>query len=78
MQKHYPDELVISPWLGSYYFGFNLEREPFIENLGLRLALMLALDRNLLTEKVTQFGELPSFTLVPPGITASANTPATY
>ena len=68
LQKHYPDELVISPWLGSYYFGFNLEREPFIENLGLRLALMLALDRDLLTEKVTQFGELPSFTLVPPGI----------
>ena len=68
LQKHYPDELVISPWLGSYYFGFNLEREPFIENPGLRMALMLALDRNLLTEKVTQFGELPSFTLVPPGI----------
>ena len=68
LQKHYPDELVISPWLGSYYFGFNLEREPFIENLGLRLALLLALDRDLLTEKVTQFGELPSFTLVPPGI----------
>jgi oligopeptide transport system substrate-binding protein len=68
LQKHYPDELVISPWLGSYYFGFNLEREPFIENLGLRMALMLALDRDLLTEKVTQFGELPSFTLVPPGI----------
>lgn len=68
LQKHYPDELVISSWLGSYYFGFNLEREPFIENLGLRMALMLALDRDLLTEKVTQFGELPSFTLVPPGI----------
>ncbi len=32
------------------------------------MALMLALDRNLLTEKVTQFGELPSFALVPPGI----------
>ena len=68
LQKHYPDELVISPWLGSYFFGFNLEREPFIENPGLRLALLLALDRKLLTEKVTQFGELPSFTLVPPGI----------
>ncbi len=68
LQKHYPNELVISPWLGSYYFGFNLEREPFIENPGLRMALVLALDRELLTEKVTQFGELPSFTLVPPGI----------
>jgi oligopeptide transport system substrate-binding protein len=68
LQKHYPDELVISPWLGSYFFGFNLEREPFIANPDLRLALVLALDRDLLTQKVTQFGELPSYTLVPPGI----------
>jgi len=68
LQKHYPDELVISPWLGSYFFGFNLEREPFIANPELRLALALVLDRDLLTEKVTQFGELPSYTLVPPGI----------
>lgn len=68
LKKHFPDELMISPWLGSYYFGFNLEREPFIENPGLRRALALAIDRDLLTEKVTQFGELPSYTLVPPGI----------
>ena len=68
LQQHYPDELVISPWLGSYFFGFNLQREPFVENPELRLALALALDRDLLTEKVTQFGELPSYNLVPPGI----------
>jgi oligopeptide transport system substrate-binding protein len=68
LQEHYPDELVISPWLGSYFFGFNLEREPFIANPDLRLALVLALDRDLLTQKVTQFGELPAYTLVPPGI----------
>lgn len=68
LQKHYPDELVTSPWLGSYFFGFNLQREPFIENPGLRRALALAIDRELLTEKVAQFGELPSYTLVPPGI----------
>ena len=68
LQKHYSDELVISPWLGSYFFGYNVTREPFIENPNLRLALALALDRDLLTEKVTQFGEQPSYTLVPPGI----------
>ncbi len=68
LQKHYPRELVISPWLGSYFFGYNVTREPFIENPDLRLALALALDRDLLTEKVTQFGEQPSYTLVPPGI----------
>lgn len=68
LQKHYADELVVSPWLGSYYFGFNLIREPFTRNPELRLALALALDRDLLTDKVTQFGEKPSYTLVPPGI----------
>jgi oligopeptide transport system substrate-binding protein len=68
LQKHYPNELVTSPWLASYYFGFNLQREPFIESPGLRRALALAIDRDLLTEKVAQFGEQPSYTLVPPGI----------
>jgi len=68
LKKHYPRELVISPWLGSYFFGFNLTREPFIESPELRLALVMAVDRELLTEKVTQFGEQPSYTLVPPGI----------
>jgi oligopeptide transport system substrate-binding protein len=68
LQKHYPQELVVSPWLGSFFFGFNLSREPFIENPELRRALVLAIDRDVLTEKVTQFGEQPSFALVPPGI----------
>ncbi len=68
LQAHYPGELVVSPWLGSYFFGFNLTREPFIDSRDLRVALVLALDRDLLTGKVTQFGEQPSYTLVPPGI----------
>ena len=69
LRENYPDELVISPWLGSYFFGFNLLREPFIESPGLRRALVLAIDRDVLTDKVIQFGELPSFNLVPPGVT---------
>ncbi len=68
LQKNYPDELVVSPWLASYFFGFNMTREPFIASPMLREALVLAIDRELITEKVTQFGEQPSFTLVPPGI----------
>lgn len=69
LQENYSDELVISTWLGSYFFGFNLLREPFIESPELRRALVLAIDRDVLTEKVTQFGEIPSYNLVPPGVT---------
>jgi len=68
LQKYYAPELIISPWLGSYFFGFNLGQEPFIENPRLRKALVLAIDRDVLTQKVTQYGEKPSFGLVPPGI----------
>ncbi len=68
LQNNYPDELVISPWMGSYFFGFNLTREPFVDNPSLRMALVLAVDRQILTDKVAQFGEQPSYSLVPPGI----------
>ena len=68
LEQNYPDELIITPWLGSYFFGFNLTREPFLESPGLRRALVLAIDREVITGKVTQFGEQPSFALVPPGI----------
>ena len=68
LQQHYPDELQVSPWMGSYFFGFNLTQEPFIDNPSLRMALILSIDRQIITDKVTQFGEKPSFSLVPPGI----------
>jgi oligopeptide transport system substrate-binding protein len=68
LQRYYPDELVVSPWMGSYFFGFNLITEPFVDNPELREALILAIDRHVITDKVTQFGEQPSFALVPPGI----------
>ena len=68
LQRNYPDELVISPWMGSYFFGFNLEVEPLVQNPDLRQALSFAIDRQIITDKVTQFGEQPSFALVPPGI----------
>ncbi|WP_191621347.1 peptide ABC transporter substrate-binding protein [Marinihelvus fidelis] len=68
LQANYPDELAISPWLGSYFLGYNLSREPFAHSLELRLALVLAVDREILTGKVTRFGEQPTFNLVPPGI----------
>lgn len=68
LQEHYPDELQVSPAIGSYFFGFNLSQEPFVDNPSLRMALILAIDRQIITDKLTQFGELPSFALVPPGI----------
>lgn len=68
LQEHFSDELVVSTWMGSYFFGYNLVQSPFAENLKLRQALAMVLDRDLLIDKIIQFGEQPSYSLVPPGI----------
>ncbi|GAB4191510.1 MAG: ABC transporter substrate-binding protein [Wenzhouxiangellaceae bacterium] len=78
LEKNLSEQLIISPWLGTYYLGFNLTQPPFEGRPGLRTALSLAVDRELLVEKVTRFGELPSFTLVPPGIPGYEPPPIDY
>ncbi|WP_456407709.1 peptide ABC transporter substrate-binding protein [Thiolapillus sp.] len=68
IRKNLADELHISPYLGSYYFGFNLTRPPFKDNLKLRRALSMAIHRDIITEKITALGEKPLYSWVPPGI----------
>ena len=66
IRENLPDELVISPYLGSYYFGFNMTRPPFADSPELRRALTLAVDRDIITGRVTNAGEVPSYGWVPP------------
>lgn len=67
IQANLPDELVISDYLGIYYFGFNTAKPPF-DDPRVNLALSMAIDREIITEKLTRFGEVPSYAFVPPGI----------
>ncbi|MBT8142947.1 MAG: peptide ABC transporter substrate-binding protein [Gammaproteobacteria bacterium] len=66
IKENIPDELVIAPYLGVYYFGFNLTQPPFKDNFELRKALTLAIDREVITERVTGAGEIPAYNFVPP------------
>jgi oligopeptide transport system substrate-binding protein len=68
LEQNMPEALMVAPWFGTYFFSFNLTREPFEDNLALRQALNLAVDREILTEQVSRFGEIPTFNLVPPGL----------
>jgi oligopeptide transport system substrate-binding protein len=56
------------PYLGTYYYVVNLTKEPLGSNLKLRQALALAIDRQILVDKITQAGQLPAYSWVPPGI----------
>lgn len=61
-------ELRVAPYLGIYYYGFNLTRAPFKEQPGLRRALSLAVDRETLVTRITGAGERPAYNWVPAGI----------
>ncbi len=68
LKRNLDEALMVAPWFGTYFFSFNLTREPFRDNLDLRRALNLAIDRDIITERVSQFGEIPTFNLIPPGL----------
>ena len=72
------EALRISPYLGVFYFGLNLRRAPFADAPALREALVLALDREILTRYITALGEQPAFGLVPPGISDYASAQPEY
>lgn len=67
IRNNLPADLHIGPYLGSYYFGFNLTRPPFLNQPGLRQALAMVIDREVIVEKILATGEAPAYALVPPG-----------
>ena len=67
-QENLPDQLVIAPYLGTYYYGINLTKPPFADNPALRRALTLAIDREIITEEIAGAGQIPAFGWVPPVI----------
>ena len=75
IRENLPAELRIAPYFGSYYFGFNVTRPPFEDQPGLRRALTMVVDRDILTGKITGAGELPAYTYVPPIPNYSPPTP---
>lgn len=72
VREHLGAELRVAPYLGLYYYGFNLTRPPFRDQPGLRRALALAVDRETLTARITASGEQPAYGWVPPGVAGYA------
>lgn len=68
VREEYGDELHVAPYLGVYYYGFNLSKEPFKDNLALREALSMAIDRDELASSVLGRGETAAYSWVPPGV----------
>jgi oligopeptide transport system substrate-binding protein len=59
-------ELHIAPYAGVYYYALNNTKPPFNDKR-VRTALAMAINRELLVEKITEAGELPAYGFVPDG-----------
>jgi oligopeptide transport system substrate-binding protein len=66
-RRQSPELLRIDPFLGTYFFRINVRR-PFLNEVKVRRALALAIDRKALVEQVLRAGQLPAAGFVPPGM----------
>jgi len=64
--ENQPELIDIAPYIGSYFYGINITREP-LDDVLVRKALSLAIDRELLIETVLEGVMAPAYTLTPPG-----------
>ncbi len=68
LRQNMPETMKFYPVLGTQYLAVNMTREPLKSSPKLRQALSLAIDRQIIVEKITKSGEVPAFTLTAPGV----------
>ncbi|MGO2353543.1 MAG: peptide ABC transporter substrate-binding protein [Marinomonas foliarum] len=59
-----PDQVVVTPKLGTYYYDFNKTKAPY-NDVRVRKALSYAIDRDVITKYVTGVGEIPAYSFTP-------------
>jgi len=58
--------LRIQPYLGTYFYRLNVET-PHLQNKLVRQALGMTIDRKLLISQITKGGQIPAYSITPPG-----------
>ena len=64
---HHREDLNPKPFLCTYYYLINTKRKPF-DDVRVRRALALAINRAEITGTALAAGEVPAYSLVPPGM----------
>lgn len=67
LREKFGDQVRTPPYLGTYYYAIRTDKPPF-DDVRVRQALSLAIDRVYLAEEIWTDTMLPAYSLVPPGI----------
>ncbi|HHR0874287.1 TPA: oligopeptide ABC transporter substrate-binding protein OppA [Klebsiella oxytoca] len=65
LKKEIPQEVHVDPYLCTYYYEINNQKAPFTD-VRVRTALKMALDRDIIVNKVKNQGDLPAYSYTPP------------
>ncbi len=71
LQERYPQLVRNHAFMATYYFAFNTRRPPF-DDVRVRRALSMAVDREWMANKMVAAGNAPAYGLLPPGLAGSA------
>jgi oligopeptide transport system substrate-binding protein len=71
LKTNYPELVHSAPFLGTYYFAFNTRKAPF-DDVRVRRALSLAIDRDWIATEMVNAGNVPAWGLLPPGLGGEA------
>jgi oligopeptide transport system substrate-binding protein len=74
LRRTLPDEFKQSPSIGNYTIGFNNTRPPFKDNLKLRKALTLAIDRQALADQAARGVAKPAYGWIPHAVAGYPNS----
>ncbi len=66
-RREHPELLHLAPLSGVYYYSYNVNRPPF-NDVRVRQALAMAVDRVTLVRDVTKAGETPAYNFTPAGV----------
>ena len=67
LRANMPEVLRLDPILVTEFLTCNMTRKPF-DDVRVRQALSLALDRETIVNKINKVGEVPAYGMIPPGI----------
>ncbi|HEV2563221.1 MAG TPA: peptide ABC transporter substrate-binding protein [Rhizomicrobium sp.] len=67
LRANMPKELRLYPFILNQYVQFNFKQKPF-DDLRVRTALSMAIEREIIVSKITRAGEKPAYALIPPGM----------
>jgi oligopeptide transport system substrate-binding protein len=66
IKANMPELLNPVPQMTTEFISINVKRKPF-DDVRVRAAINMAINREMLVEKITRGGEPPAYSLVPPG-----------